>query len=396
MTLFLTKEQQAEILTTPVQRLLTALRGAVVGGAVRDVILNRKVGDIDLASPLPPERMIEALSAQGIKTKPTGIAHGTITAVIDHVGYEITTLRRDVRTDGRHAEVAYTDDWREDAARRDFTFNALYVDAEGNLSDYFGGVDDAKTGRVRFIGDARARIQEDVLRILRFFRFTASFGRGEPDGDAIAACRELAPLIPRLSVERVAREMAKLLGAEDPVPALRLMQECGVTQHFAPEASDLSRLESLLAAETLHNAPTSAWTRLAALLPQDEAVAAVVAARLKLSKRDGETLCVLAKLPELLRGQLSPAALRRQIYAFGANYCRDAVLLNGEQIHDSLATIAAWESPVFPIRGEDIVKLGIPAGPQIGKILCAIEKWWIAGDFRANRKACLEYAGKLI
>ncbi len=399
MTQPLDKEQRAQILTPAVQRLQTSLReggeARVVGGAVRDVLVGRKVGDIDLATTLPPNRVMEILAKASIKTAPTGLAHGTITAIIDHVGYEITTLRRDIETDGRHAQVAFTDDWREDAARRDFTMNALYVDAEGLLYDYYNGEEDAKAGRVRFIGDARARIREDVLRILRFFRFTAFFGKEEPDADSLSACCELAPLIPHLSAERIAHEVAKLLTAENPLPAWRLIVEGGITQHCLPEATDLAHLQTLLETEKRHNTPPSAWVRLGALLPPDEAIAASVAARLKLSKRDTETLRVLAVLPSLLRGNIAPATLRNMIYDYGTELCCAAALLNGENVTEAFATIDAWENPVFPIKGEDIVKQGIPAGPRIGESLRAVETWWRETDFRADRAACLAQAQKL-
>ncbi len=394
MTSVLDKNQQAKILTPDARRLMSALGGQarVVGGAVRDVLLGRAVGDIDLASALPPERVMEILGTAGIKTAPTGFAHGTVTAIIDHKGYEITTLRRDVQTDGRHAEVAFTGDWREDAARRDFTLNALYVDADGNLYDYFGGAEDAKEGRVKFIGDARARIREDVLRILRFFRFTAFFGKGDADKEALAACRELAGLIPKLSAERIAREFIKLASAENPLPALRLMKDGGVLDSFLPEAADLSRLRALLETEKKQNAAPDALIRFAALLPEDENIAAAVSARLKLSNRDAETLRVLAELPDVLRGNLAPKVLRPILYRYGADYCRAAAFLTGKDITEALAAIAAWDSPVFPVKGEDIVKLGIPAGPRVGEILRAVEKEWIDGGFKADKAACLARA----
>lgn len=399
MTQVFDKKQQEKILTPGVLRLMQALAAGsgearIVGGAVRDVLLGRKAGDIDLATNLPPGRVMDILSQQGIKTVPTGFAHGTVTAVIDHAGYEITTLRRDVETDGRHAQVAFTDDWREDASRRDFTFNALYLDAAGNLFDYFGGAEDAVAGRVRFIGDAAARIREDVLRILRFFRFYAWFGKNEADAEGLAACRVLADLIPRLPAERITREILKLLEAPDPILAWRLMIENGVTRHFAPEATDLARLQALLQNEKHYHEPPSALVRFAALLPQDEKIMADLIARFKFSNRDGEKLSVLAKLPGLLRGHLDAISLRRLLYAYGAENCRAAVLLQGERIEEALATIAAWDNPVFPIKGEDIVKCGVPAGPRVGEILRAVENWWIEGDFHATRAACLEQAKK--
>ena len=397
MTQLLSPAQQAQILSPSVQRVMTALREAggearVVGGAVRDVLLGRKVGDIDLATTVPPQQVMEILARQHIKTVPTGLAHGTITAVVDHVGYEIPTLRRDVETDGRHAQVAFTDDWREDAARRDFTFNALYVDEAGQLYDYFGGMEDAQAGRVRFIGDARARIREDVLRILRFFRFYAYFGSGEVDSEGLAACRELADLIPRLSVERIAREVLKLLAAENPVAAWRLMSESGVTAHFLGEAVGIARLQALVENEKRHHELSATLVRLAALLPQDESVAARVAARLKLSKRESDRLGVLSKVPAMLRDNLTPVALRRIVYRYGTENCRAALVLEGKDIASLLPVITAWENPIFPIKGEDLVKQGIPASPRIGEILREVEAWWIAGDFQAGREACLVQA----
>jgi poly(A) polymerase len=390
----LEKIQQAEILTPGVLRLMTAVAAAkgearIVGGAVRDTLMGRKVGDIDMATTLPPERLMQILAQQDIKTVPTGPAHGTVTAVVDHIGYEITTLRRDVETDGRHAQIAYTDDWREDAGRRDFTFNALYCDAAGQLYDYFGGVEDAKRGRVRFIGEAQARIREDVLRILRFFRFYAWFGKGEVDAEGLLACRELADSIPRLSAERMAREILKLLAAENPLAAWRLMNESGITRFFVPEATGLAQLQNLLQKEQQNTQPPDALVRFSALLPDNENIAASIAARLKLSKRDSERLCVLAKLPALLRDRPDAAALRRMLYAYGADNCRAAALLQEERVAERLAVINAWENPIFPIKGEDIVKRGAPPGPRVGEILREVEEWWIKGDFRADRAACL-------
>ena len=394
MTTMLTKDQQAKILTPNVQKLLTALHGnaRMVGGAVRDVVVGRKVGDIDIASTMPPDRVTEILNAAGIKTVPTGITHGTITAVIDRTGYEITTLRRDVETDGRHAKVEFTENWQEDAARRDFTMNALYVDSDGNLTDYFNGVEDAKAGRVRFIGDARARIKEDVLRILRFFRFYAHFGKGDVDAENLAACRELANLIPGLSVERIAHELIKLLAAENPLPALRLMKDSGVINYFLPEAIDFSRLQALLETENKLGARQEALVRLAALLPEDENAAQVVAKRLKLSNRDAAMLGTLAIIPAMLRGNMSPANVRLRIYRYGADNCRAAAFLVGGRISEALTFIASWKLPVFPIKGEDVVRLGISAGPKVGEILRIVEDWWIKGDFKADRAACLKQA----
>ena len=210
----------------------------LVGGCVRDALAGRPVTDVDIATPETPPRVIDLLRAAGLKAVPTGVEHGTVTAVVRGKPFEVTTLRRDVTTDGRHAVVAFTDDWTEDAARRDFTMNALSADPDGRVHDPFDGVADLAAGRVRFVGEARARIREDVLRILRFFRFHAHYGKGAPDADGLAACRELAPLLPRLSAERVATELLKLLKAPDAAATVRMMREAGI---LAPILAEIGR-----------------------------------------------------------------------------------------------------------------------------------------------------------
>jgi poly(A) polymerase len=385
------------LLTPAARRLMSVIADAggearIVGGAVRDAVIGRAVGDIDMACTLAPDLVMKALTDAGIKAVPTGIAHGTITAVIDHTGYELTTLRRDVETDGRHARVEFTDDWRMDAARRDFTFNALYVDASGTLHDYVDGAADAKAGHVRFIGDAEARITEDVLRILRFFRFFAWFGDIEPDATGLAACRKLASLLPRLSAERVAKETLKLMGAPNPLPALAAMSVNEILAPYLPEAINVYRLRAALGQEKNHNEQQPPIVRLAALLLPDPGTANAVAQKLKLSRADAALLLNLSTLPVLLDAAQTPTALRRLIYAHGAEACRHALFLTTGDIAPALATIAAWENPVFPIRGEDLARMGIPAGPRMGEILRATEIWWIDDDFRATREACLAHA----
>lgn len=388
------------LLTSPARHLMDIIaanngEARIVGGAVRDIVLGRPAGDIDLAVNLAPPRVIEILSAAGIKTVPTGLAHGTLTAVIDRVGYEITTLRRDVTTDGRHAEVAFTDDWQSDAARRDFTFNALYLARDGGLTDFFGGVDDARAGRVRFIGNAATRIEEDVLRILRFFRFHAWFGQGAPDSEAVAACTRLAPLMPRLSAERVMRETLKLLAAPDPVAAWELMDDCGITAQFLPESKNLTQLEKLVTREGARNLPPQPLRRLAALLPPEPATIDAVGLRLKLSLRDAADLRSLSALPQLLQHHLASLTLRKIIYTEGMSAVAAALPLldiTDSDYRSASSIIAAWENPTLPIRGEDIVRMGIAAGPRVGAVLRHVEDWWRDGDFRADRATCLELA----
>jgi poly(A) polymerase len=391
----------------------------VVGGAVRDSLLGHEPHEIDLAVNLPPEKVIELLAKAGIKTVPTGIDHGTVTAVVDHKGYEITTLRHDIETDGRRAKVAFTDDWQADAGRRDFTMNALYTDASGKIYDYFDGRADLAAGHVRFIGDASARIKEDILRILRFFRFYAWFGKGAADKDGLAACKELKGLISGrdcsapgasarvvtataapLSAERVWREIVKLLAAENSAPAWTLMKETGVLDEVLPEAGNIKRLEMLLKAETKYEMPPAPLVRLAALLPEGKASAEIIAAKLKLSNREAEKITALATLPALLRGKLDPVPFRRALYEHGADACRDAALLIGAEnptldLEPVLAEALGWERPVFPVMGVDLLKLGAKPGPKMGEILRSVEEWWIAQDFRPSREECLAEARRL-
>ena len=266
------------------RRLFAALEQAgiaarFVGGCVRDALLGEEIGDIDIATPARPEELIAALDQAGIKTVPTGIAHGTVTALVPPRHYEITTLRRDVETYGRRAKVAFDADWVEDASRRDFTINAIYLEPDGAIHDPAGGVADLKARRVRFVGDATRRIAEDVLRLLRYYRFEARFGTGKGDPAARAACRDAAPLLPKLSAERVAGELLRLLSVVDPVPALRMMQEDGVLAAILPEATRRDRLATLIKIERTPDP----LRRLAALIDVDAAGAAALADRLRLS-----------------------------------------------------------------------------------------------------------------
>jgi poly(A) polymerase len=373
-----------------VRAVLAALagNGRFVGGCVRDELLGRKIGDVDIATPLLPEEVMRRLEAAGIKAVPTGLQHGTVTAVAPPRHFEITTLRRDVETYGRHARVAFTDDWAADAARRDFTMNALLLDAEGNVFDPIGGLADLRAGHVRFVGDAATRIREDVLRLLRFYRFHARYGRGDADAEARAACRALAPLLPSLSGERVAAELMKLLRAADPVPTLRLMSDDGVLAVLLPEATRLDRLAGLVA---LEDAP-DAIRRLSALI---ERGAAEVAERLKLSAAERDRLLALGAPGAPLDLAAAEKAQRRLAYRRGIDLYRDQVLLAGavtgaaERVRALLTLAEGWRAIKFPLRGRDVTALGIPAGPEVGRLLAAIEDWWEADDFSADRRALL-------
>lgn len=369
-----------------------------VGGAVRDGLLGRPVSDIDVATPAKPDAVIKALEAAGLKAVPTGIAHGTVTAVAAHRPFEITTLRRDVETDGRHAVVAFTDDWREDAARRDFTMNALYADRDGAITDFFGGEADARAGRVRFIGDARQRIAEDALRILRFFRFHARYGRGTLDADGLAACRDLSGMIDRLSGERIRTELFKMLVAPDPAPVWQAMIDAGVMAHVLPAATDVGALSRMIALEQDIGLEADPIRRLAALtgVPSPDAAAALKS-RLKLSNRDADHLAAF----RLLRGRaelIARGKFGQALYGAHPAWVRDAAMLvqveKNEIATEVLAEfsrfIASWTQPRFPLTGADLQAAGIPPGPEIGRVLGEIERWWIAADFMPRRAACLE------
>jgi poly(A) polymerase len=384
----------------PLRRLhqaVTAVGGdiRIVGGAVRDTIAGRSVGDIDLACTLPPDKLMAVLAIADIKTVPTGIAHGTITAIIDHRPYEITTLRCDHDADGRHARVVFTDDWQADAARRDFTFNAMYAAADGTLYDYFNGQSDLVAGRVRFIGDATARIREDVLRILRFYRFQAWYGVGEPDATSLAACAELAPLLPTLSAQRVWRELTKLVVAPDPVPVWQLMMANHALVDILPEALNTERLQAVIALEAIHHIAPSFLRRIAALLPDNAATASLIGKRLKLANRDSETLTHLAGMTRFAALDLS--SLRALLYIHGAEPMRDALLINAAagaslDLDALLPVVAAWAHPVFPLRGNDIIALGVGPGPVMGAVLRAVEDWWIGHDFQPTHDQCVDEA----
>jgi len=362
-----------------------------VGGAVRDAILGWPVGDIDIATPLAPEEVMRRLAAAGIAAVPTGLAHGTVTAVAPPRHFEITTLRRDVETFGRHARVEFTDDWAADAARRDFTLNALFLDEAGRVFDYVGGLKDLGAGRVRFVGKAEERIREDVLRLLRFYRFHAHYGRVPADPEARAAARALKQLLPNLSSERVAAELLKLLAAPDPLPTLALMQEDGVIAVLLPEARSLDRLAALVPLE----AAPDPLRRLAALVAIDAASAEAVALRLRLSNAQRDRLAAIAAPPWPLDLAADERAQRRALRHLGAALYRDLVLLraaeSGQKARaEALMAFADAATPLeFPLKGRDVTALGIAPGPAVGRLLAEVEAWWEAGDFRADHAACL-------
>ena len=368
-----------------------------VGGCVRDTLLGLPAAldpvavpalDIDIATPLPPLRVVAALERAGLKAVPTGLAHGTVTAVSDGRPYEITTLRRDVETDGRHAVVAFTDDWAQDAARRDFRLNALYAEPDGRLHDPTGGgIADALAGRVVFVGEAATRIAEDYLRILRFFRFHAWYGQGEPDPGGLAACAALADGLAGLSAERVAKELLKLLAAPDPLPSLRAMSASGVLSRLSLEA-DVERLTRLRAIEGALELAPDALLRLAALSRGEPAL---LATRLRLSNLQANRLRAAAGPLDEATAMTAQTA-RRRLYELGDQAFRDRLLLQvgvaeAEAARRLLALAAAWRAPSFPLGGEAIKAAGVAHGPEIGRVRREVEAWWIAHDFPQDREA---------
>lgn len=358
---------------------VTEGKARFVGGAVRDGLLGLPVNDLDVATVLNPHDVVDRLKAAGIKAVPTGIDHGTITAVLPDGPVEITTLRRDVSTDGRRATIAYTDDWREDAARRDFTINALYADPlTGEISDYFDGLADLAARRLRFIGDASARIAEDHLRILRYFRFLARYGDNELDSSAYDACVAAANSLMALSRERIADELLKLLGVAAPVHALKLMVEGGILRPVLPEVdmAGVARVEALMAREAESGIGGSALRRLAALLPADPALADGVGARLKLSNKARKRLVVaLEPAPAAVE---SPRALA---YRVGVEGAIDRLLLDAGQDLSALTALEGWTPPALPIGGGALIARGLPAGPDVAKALHAVQALWVAEDF---------------
>ncbi len=385
------------------QAVLHALPGArLVGGCVRDALAGRAVADVDLATPLPPDQVSYALQAAGLRVVPTGLQHGTVTAVSGGRGFEVTTLRRDESTDGRHAVVAWTGDWREDAARRDFTINSMSMQAgsmhagsmpaagspqEWAVWDYFGGAADLAAGRVRFVGDAAARIAEDYLRILRFFRFHARYGSGPPDPAALAALQGGVPGLSRLSPERVWSELKRILATPDPCGAVALMADLGILAALLPPPQDPARLDRLVSA----GAPADPLLRLAALAPT---AGAALAEALRMATAERERLVALhgpapapgwddAALRRLL-ADAPPGAVPGRAWLAQADA---AGAMDGEwpALH---ARLSVLPRPRFPLAGRDALALGIKPGPEVGERLAAVRAWWVAGGCVANAAAC--------
>ncbi len=356
----------------------------VVGGAVRDALIGRPVADIDLATPRLPAETMAALNAAGLRAVPTGIEHGTVTALSDGRAFEVTTLRRDVATDGRHATVAFTDDWQADAARRDLTFNAMSLDRGGVVADFFDGRADLAAGRVRFVGDPATRIAEDYLRVLRYFRFLARYGREAPEPSTLAALRDGVPGLARLSPERVWSELKRILLAPDPVPALRLMRELGVLAAALPEAASIDALERLVGAA----APADPLLRMAALIGTEPLRLLELQMRLRLSGAEAERLAALTAPQPELREPASDGRLRSAVARLGRETVLDRLWLAGSS-PKLRERVGMMPRPVFPLRGRDLVELGMQPGAGIGETLQELEGIWHDGGCVASREALL-------
>ncbi len=383
----------------PLQQLFAATRDAggearAVGGAVRDWLMGMESADVDVASTLAPEQTIDIAAQNGWKAIPTGIEHGTVTLVLPTRVVEVTTLRRDVTTDGRRATVAFTDDWREDAARRDFTINAMSMDADGAVADFFDGQTDLAAHRVRFIGDAGQRIAEDALRVLRYFRFLATHGKPPADTDALAAIADKKAMLEQLSGERVANEMRKLLAADAPAYALRLMSEHGIAPLILGRSIEASRMIRLQLLEGQADYQTSVWARVVALLGATQADVEWINTRWKLSRHEAKQLAQLVQLPAFVAG--APRHFHtRLLRLHGAPVYLDWLLTQaaagqGLDVAPYVQLAHEFVPPTFPITAKDLIARGMKEGKVLGDALSALEKAWEESDYSLTKAELLK------
>lgn len=401
------------------QRLLSVLssegeEARIAGGAVRNTLLGEAVTDIDIATMARPEEVLRRLEAAGIRAVPTGIEHGTVTAILDGRPFEITTLRADIETDGRHARVAFGRDWAQDAARRDFSINALYADAEGKVIDLVGGLDDLAARRIRFIGEAQTRIREDFLRILRFFRFFAWYGSGRPDAEGLKACARLKDGLARLSAERVWAELKKLLSAPDPSRALLWMRQSGVLTQVLPESEKwgIDAIHGLVATQAELGWEPDPMLRLAAMIPPDAARVKALAERLKLSRAEAERLAAWAEA-EAVAPTLSEGAMAKKLYrgnpkgidnrlrlalasARGRAPTDDGAMIEAGGYSRLLSFLERWQRPELPLKGGDLLELGGEEGPRLGAALKELEDAWIESGFALDGGALRARAAELL
>ncbi|RWB82760.1 MAG: CCA tRNA nucleotidyltransferase, partial [Mesorhizobium sp.] len=386
----------------------------VAGGAVRNALIGQPVADIDIATTTVPQETIRRAEAAGFKTVPTGIEHGTITAIGGGKAYEVTTLRADVETDGRRAKVIFGRDWKLDAERRDFTINALYAEADGTVVDHVGGVADIEARRLRFIGDAEARIREDYLRILRFFRFFAWYGDGRPDAEGLKACARLKDGLSRLSAERVWSELKKLFSAPDPSRALLWMRQAGVLSAVLPESEKwgIDAIHGLVRTEKDLAWPADPLLRLEAIVPPDAARMRTLGERLRFSKDEIERLrrWALTVAPD---SRTTETELAKKLYFGDPGGFIDRLRLalasaRSRAVEDNQAMMEAgglsrqlafarkWARPVFPVKGADLTALGASPGPKLGATLKNLEKEWVESGFALGRDALLERAAQAL
>jgi poly(A) polymerase len=375
----------------------------VVGGAVRNSLMGLPVSDMDIATTLLPEAVVERAFQAGIKCVPTGLKHGTVTLVVDGKPFEVTTLRRDVETDGRHAKVEFTADWKADAERRDLTINALYADSEGLVHDYVGGLEDIATATIRFIGSAAERIEEDHLRILRFFRFFAFYGKGRPDADGLKASAAARKSLVFLSAERIWAELRKLLSASDPFRALLWMRTAGVLTEVLPETEKwgIDTIPVLIRAEEKFGWSADPMLRLAAIVPPVRERLEAMAERLKMSGAERKYLQQFSEFPDVAE-TLSDRQFRRMLYDHGSDGAVARLKLaiastvgKGEDDLDALRRLGflrkllsvaeTWERPVFPVKGADLIKKGFEPGPDMGSALSKLEEQWVESDFEKSK-----------
>lgn len=376
----------------------------VVGGAIRNALMGEAVDDIDLCTTLLPEETTQALETANIKAIPTGLEFGTITAVVNRTAFEITTLREDVETDGRHAVVKFGKDWTKDALRRDLTINALYCDREGKLYDPLEGFEDIQNKDIRFIGDASERIEEDYLRILRFYRFFAWYGTGRPDASGLKACAKLKDGLLSISVERIWVELKKTLSAKDPSRALLWMRTTGVLNLVVPEGEKwgIDLIPSLMNVEEQHSFKIDPMLRLMAIMPPRGDAVDSLATRLKLSGAEIKRLMLWTKTPKVEQGT-DQQSLEKFFYENDEQAVRDVLQLDiatlegrGEDSADALKVALGflkeaqkWERPRLPVRGKDLLDLGHEAGPKVGKIIKSLEGKWIDSGFKLNKDELL-------
>lgn len=386
----------------------------VVGGAVRNSLMGLGASDIDMATTLLPQEVMARAEAAGIKAVATGIDHGTVTLVIDGKPFEITTLRRDVETNGRHAEVAFGTDWKVDAERRDLTINALYADVSGAVIDLVGGLPDIESRTVRFIGEAEKRVAEDYLRVLRFFRFFAWYGSGRPDADGLRACARARSKLSGLSAERVWGETKKLLSADDPGRALLWMRQAGVLTEVLPETEKwgIDAIPGLVGAERAFGWKPDPLLRLAAIVPPDTERLTEMAKRLRLSKAEAAFFASWANAPAI-PATIADTAFDRMLYRSGAAGLATrlklalavarqktendpSLLPEVARLKRLLARAEAWQRPVLPVSGADVLEAGVAAGPRVRELLQKLEEGWIEGNFNADRATLIARLTSLV